>query len=338
MKPRMLSLLVSLIISALLFIASLFLLDNWQHAGILSVIVFLSCFVLFIMAIEVYLSKRISLVYKLISNLKIDKDLKQALDNKISDDPLNQIEREVSQWAQRKAIEIDTLKRISDYRKEFLGNLSHELKTPLFNIQGYVQSLIHGGMDDQKIANSFLLKAEKNIDRLCALIADVDVMSKLDTGEMPLKITSFDIVALIKEIAFTLDESTKAKNIKFEFATTDKRIVSADKEKIAQVVANLLDNSIKYGKPNGTTTMKFYDMGKQILVEVTDNGQGIEEEHLSRLFERFYRVDKSRKSQDGSGIGLAIVKHIINAHQQTINVRSAVNLGTTFAFTLPKAE
>ncbi|MCX6189185.1 MAG: ATP-binding protein [Bacteroidetes bacterium] len=155
---------------------------------------------------------------------------------------------------------------------------------------------------------------------------------------MPLKITSFDIVALIKEIAFTLDESTKAKNIKFEFATTDKRIVSADKEKIAQVVANLLDNSIKYGKPNGTTTMKFYDMGKQILVEVTDNGQGIEEEHLSRLFERFYRVDKSRKSQDGSGIGLAIVKHIINAHQQTINVRSAVNLGTTFAFTLPKAE
>ncbi len=336
MKPRILSLLVSLGIAFLLFIVSFILLHDLKNAAIISCIAFALCFVLFILAMEIYIARRISLVYKLISNLKIDKDLKEALENKISDDPLNQIEKEVSQWAQLKALEIETLKKISDYRKEFLGNLSHELKTPLFNIQGYVQSLIHGGMDDKAIANSFLLKAEKNIDRLCSLIADVDVMSKLDTGQMPLNTSTFDVVALVKEIAFTLDENAKAKSIKFELISNEKKMVMADKEKIAQVLTNLLDNSLKYGKQNGTTSIKFFDMDKQLLIEVTDDGEGIDEVHLPRLFERFFRVDKSRKSKDGSGIGLAIVKHILNAHKQTINVRSARHLGTTFAFTLQK--
>jgi len=283
-----------------------------------------------------YISRRIRLVYKLISNLKIDKSLKQALGNNISDDPLNQMEEDVSHWAQQQASDIEMIQKISDYRKEFLGNLSHEIKTPLFNIQGYIQSLINGGLEDRAITDSFLLKAEKNIDRLCALVADVDVMSKLDTGEMPLIFSNFDIVGLIKEIAFTRDELAKKKNIKFEFTTNERKMVEADKEKIAQVVSNLLDNSIKYGVENGITTIKFFDMDKLLLVEITDNGVGIAEEHLPRLFERFYRVDKSRNSAEGSGIGLAIVKHIMNAHHQPINVRSNKNVGTTFAFTLQK--
>jgi two-component system phosphate regulon sensor histidine kinase PhoR len=334
MKPRVLSFLVSLFVTLIVFCVSAYFLTGWKNPLIISGVTFISTFVFFIVAIEIYIARRISLVYKLISTLKIDKELKQALGNNISDDPLNQIEEEVREWARVKALEIETLQKIANYRKEFLGNLSHELKTPLFNIQGYVQSLIDGGMDDKEIASSFLQKAEKNIDRLCALVADVDVMSKLDTGEMPLNLSAFDIMALMKEIAFTLDENAKTKNIKFEFASGDRRMVEADKEKIAQVVTNLFDNSIKYGKQGGTTTIKCYTMDKQVLIEVTDNGVGIDEEHLPRLFERFYRVDKSRKSQDGTGIGLAIVKHILNAHKQTINVRSARNVGTTFAFTL----
>ena len=337
MKPRSLSSLVSLLISSFIFVLSVFLFNGWKNALTLSAATFVICFVIILIAIETYIARRISLVYKLISNLKISRDLKEALGNNISDDPLNQIEQEVAQWANTKAIEIETLQKIADYRKEFLGNLSHELKTPLFNIQGYVQSLIDGAMEDKELAAAFLLKAEKNIDRLCALVADVDVMSQLDTGEMPLKLSSFDIAALVKEIAFTLDENAKARNIRFEFTTNDRRTVNADKEKIAQVITNLLDNSIKYGKENGTTTIKFFDMDRQVLVEITDDGEGIAEEHLPRLFERFYRVDKSRKSQAGTGIGLAIVKHIMNAHKQTINIRSTIGVGTTFAFTLAKS-
>jgi two-component system phosphate regulon sensor histidine kinase PhoR len=337
MKPRSLSFLVSLLVSSFIFIIAGILFNSWINAFILSGTSFIVCFVVILIAIETYIARRISLVYKLISNLKISKGLKEALGNNISDDPLTHIEEEVTQWAITKAIEIDTLQKIADYRKEFLGNLSHELKTPLFNIQGYVQSLIHGAMEDKELAASFLMKAEKNIDRLCALVADVDVISKLDTGEIPLNKSYFDIVALVKEIAFTLDENAKAKMIKFNFTSSERKMVEADKEKIAQVVTNLLDNSIKYGKQNGTTTIKFYDMDRQVLVEITDDGIGIAEQHLPRLFERFYRVDKSRKSQEGTGIGLAIVKHIINAHKQTINVRSTINVGTTFAFTLQKS-
>lgn len=334
MKPRKLSFLVSLLVSSFIFIIAGILFDNWKNTLVLTASSLVICFVITLIAIETYIARRISLVYKLISNLKISKGLKEALGNSISDDPLTQIEEEVSQWANTKAQEIDTLQKIADYRKEFLGNLSHELKTPLFNIQGYVHSLIHGAMEEKELAASFLLKAEKNIDRLCALVADVDVMAKLDTGEMPLNQSYFDIVALAKEIAYTLDENAKARHIKFNFTTGDRIMVEADKEKIAQVVTNLLDNSIKYGKKNGTTTIKFYDMDAQVLIEITDDGIGIAEQHLPRLFERFYRVDKSRKSESGTGIGLAIVKHIINAHKQTINVRSTINVGTTFAFTL----
>ena len=336
MKPRIISLLVSFLLSLVVLAFSFFLFHDVKSCLILVACTFLSAFVFTLIAIDMYIARRIRLVYKLISNLKIDKSLKQALGNNISDDPLNQMEEDVSHWAQQQASDIEMIQKISDYRKEFLGNLSHEIKTPLFNIQGYIQSLINGGLEDRAITDSFLLKAEKNIDRLCALVADVDVMSKLDTGEMPLIFSNFDIVGLIKESAFTRDELAKKKNIKFEFTTNERKMVEADKEKIAQVVSNLLDNSIKYGVENGITTIKFFDMDKLLLVEITDNGVGIAEEHLPRLFERFYRVDKSRNSAEGSGIGLAIVKHIMNAHHQPINVRSNKNVGTTFAFTLQK--
>ena len=216
MKPRIISLLVSFLLSLVVLAFSFFLFHDVKSCLILVACTFLSAFVFTLIAIDMYIARRIRLVYKLISNLKIDKSLKQALGNNISDDPLNQMEEDVSHWAQQQASDIEMIQKISDYRKEFLGNLSHEIKTPLFNIQGYIQSLINGGLEDRAITDSFLLKAEKNIDRLCALVADVDVMSKLDTGEMPLIFSNFDIVGLIKEIAFTRDELAKKKNIKFE--------------------------------------------------------------------------------------------------------------------------
>lgn len=337
MKPRTLALLVSLAIAAVVYISSYFFGVGLLNAAYIAIIVFFISFPVFLFSVERFIAFRISLIYKLISNLKIDKDLKQALGNTISDDPIKQIEKEVTEWAQSKTVEIETLKKNAQYRKEFLGNLSHELKTPLFNIQGYVQSLIDGGAQDPEITERFLNKAQKNIDRLCTLVADVDVISKLDTGEMPLNYSTFDLTSLVREVSITLDEKAKAKNITIEMGTGDRQMVHADKERIVQVMINLIDNSIKYGREGGKTRIKFYELGKELLVEVTDDGIGISEEHIPRLFERFYRVDRSRKSSSGSGIGLAIVKHIIQAHHQTINVRSAINVGTTFAFTLQKA-
>lgn len=337
MKPRTLAFLVSLSIAVVVYISCYFFVVGLLNSGYIALITFFIAFPVILFSVERFIAFRISLIYKLISNLKIDKDLKQALGNTIGDDPIKQIEKEVTEWAQSKTVEIETLKKNARYRKEFLGNLSHELKTPLFNIQGYVQSLIDAGAQDPEITERFLNKAQKNIDRLCALVADVDVISKLDSGEMPLNYSSFDLTSLVREVSMTLDEKARSRNIIIEMSTGERKMVYADKERITQVLSNLMDNSIKYGKEGGKTRIKFYELDKEILVEVTDDGIGISEEHLPRLFERFYRVDRSRKSSAGSGIGLAIVKHIIQAHQQTINVRSAINVGTTFAFTLQKA-
>jgi two-component system phosphate regulon sensor histidine kinase PhoR len=336
MRPRNISLLVSFLVSIVTFFFGLILIDSWKLSAYISLAVFASSFFLYLTAIESYIARRISLVYKLISNLKIDRGLKEALGHKVGDDPITGIEKEVSDWANSKTIEIETLKKNAQYRKEFLGNLSHELRTPLFNIQGYVHSLLNGGMEEKSLADNFLHKAEKNIDRLVALVEDADVMSKLDTGEIPLALSVFDLTALIKDIAETLDENAAERGIRIQIPSDDKKMVEADREKIAQVISNLIDNSIKYGRQGGHIKVKIYEMGEQYLTEITDDGAGIAEEHIPRLFERFYRVDRSRKSMGGSGIGLAIVKHIINAHKQTINVRSTVGVGTTFAFTLQK--
>jgi two-component system phosphate regulon sensor histidine kinase PhoR len=300
---------------------------------------FLSSFLVFYYLLEKYIYTKIKLIYKLIHNLKLGKDLKDALGEYVSADPINDVEQEVKEWAGAKKKEIDLLKKQEQFRREFLSNVSHEFKTPLFAIQGYIETLQDCIEDDPDQAMIFLKKAGNNVERLSYLINDLDVISKLETGESPINYQKFDFVGLAKEVMDNLEDRAKAKNITLFFKDkyTAVTMVKADREKIRQVLINLIVNSIKYGIENGETAIKIFELHDQFLIEVTDNGIGIEEKHLLRLFERFYRIDTHRAREvGGTGLGLAIVKHILEAHQQTISVRSTPNIGTTFAFTLQK--
>jgi two-component system phosphate regulon sensor histidine kinase PhoR len=319
---------------------------NFYFQGIIidSVITFsvslVTSYLVFYYLIERFVYSKIKLIYKLIHNLKLGKDLKDALGEYVSADPINDVEQEVKEWARDKKTEIDQLKEQEKFRREFLSNISHELKTPLFAIQGYIEVLQEGDIEDPELSRRFLEKASKNVDRLAAFIKDLDAISKLESGEIPVKYEKFDLVELINEVNDSLELKSKKYNITLHFKEKYKTPtwVNADREKIRQVLVNLLGNSFKYGKNPGNTYIKTFQLHDQILVEITDDGIGIEEKYLPRLFERFYRTDKSR-SRDigGSGLGLAIVKHIIEAHEQTITVRSTENIGSTFGFTLARA-
>jgi two-component system phosphate regulon sensor histidine kinase PhoR len=300
---------------------------------------FITSFIVFYYLLEKYIYSKVKLIYKLIHNLKLGKDLKDALGEYVSGDPINDVEHEVKEWAREKKKEIDILKKQEQFRREFLSNVSHEFKTPLFAIQGYVETALDCVHDDPDTAKNFLTKAGKNVDRLSYLINDLDSISKLETGEIPINFQKFDFVQLAREIMESLDDKAKAKNIVLSFKEkySNPAIVYADREKIRQVMINLIQNSIKYGKEHGSTAIKIFELHDQYLIEVTDDGIGIDEKHLPRLFERFYRVDSHRARQvGGTGLGLAIVKHILEAHQQIISVRSTLQIGTTFAFTLEK--
>ncbi|RYD71890.1 MAG: sensor histidine kinase, partial [Sphingobacteriales bacterium] len=312
---------------------------SWYYFGISFGVSFLSSFLVFYYLLEKYIYNKIKLIYKLIHNLKLGKDLKDALGEYVSSDPINDVEQEVKEWAGAKKREIDLLKKQEQFRREFLSNVSHEFKTPLFAIQGYIETLQDCIVDDPDMAVKFLKKAENNVERLSYLINDLDAISKLETGESPINYQKFDFVTLAKEVMENLDDRAKAKHIKLFFKDkyTAVTLVNADREKIRQVLINLIVNSIKYGVENGETAIKIFELHDQFLIEVTDNGIGIEEKHLLRLFERFYRIDTHRAREvGGTGLGLAIVKHILEAHQQTISVRSTPGIGTTFAFTLQK--
>ncbi len=289
-----------------------------------------------------YINNKIKIIYKLIHHLKRGKDLKSAMGEKLSADLIRDVEQEVRDWAKAKAQEIDTLKEQEKFRREFLTNVSHEFKTPLFAIQGYLDALQEGLIeDDRELAQQFLDKASKNLDRLSYLIHDLDEISKLESGKFPVNYQIFDIATLVQEVMESMEDKAAPYQIQLVFKTKyqGSTLVSADRDKITQVLVNLLDNSFKYGKKNGHTYIRIYPLFDQVLVEVTDDGIGIEEKSLVRVFERFYRADKSRSRKiGGSGLGLAIVKHIVEAHQQTITVRSTEGVGTTFAFTLEKAN
>ncbi len=297
-------------------------------------------YAVFYYLIERFVYSKIKLIYKLIHNLKLGKDLKDALGEYVSTDPIHDVEHEVKEWAKDKKIEIDQLKEQEKFRREFLSNISHELKTPLFAIQGYIEAL-QDDVNDPELSRQFLEKASKNVDRLAFFIKDLDSISKLESGEIPVVYSKFDLSELIMEVIESLELKAQKYNITMEFKEKYNNVtwVNADKEKIRQVLVNLIDNSFKYGKCHGTTAIKIFELHDQILVEITDDGIGIEEKSLSRLFERFYRTDKSRSREiGGSGLGLAIVKHIIEAHQQTITVRSTENIGSTFGFTLERIK
>lgn len=261
--------------------------------------------------------------------------------SELRDKRVENIGEELTAWADTNDKEIARLKEAEHFRKQYLGNVAHELKTPIFNIQGYISTLLDGGLEDELINRKFLERAEKSIDRLINIVNDLDTISKLESNMNRLDMEKFDIVALAKEIAEQAEMEADKKGIKITVKGAENLPspfwVLADKHFIGQVFVNLVINSIRYGKEGGATRIRFRDMLDKILVEIEDNGQGIGKEDLPRIFERFYRTDKGRsREQGGTGLGLAIVKHIVEAHGERITVRSEPGVGSTFSFTLKK--
>ena len=288
--------------------------------------------------IERFIYQKVRIIYKNIHRFKSTKE--RAKDLRMNEDVMEKVQQDVMDWAQERVQEISQLKEQENFRKEFIGNLAHELKTPVFNIQGYILTLLEGALEDPDHNRKFLIKAAKNVDRMAGLIDDLDVITKIEGGSLELELRQFNLTSLVVDVMDQLEQRAKRAGIEVEFVDENRRNVEVigDAPKIEQVVTNLISNSLRYGKEGGKTEVRFYDMDEQMLVEVADDGIGMSEEHLPPLFERFYRVDKSRsRNAGGSGLGLSIVKHIIEAHGQTISVRSTQGKGSTFAFTLQKA-
>lgn len=338
---------LSLFITVLLLISnfSFFMFDTKMDFGLFYLIIFVVLFcalsyflVLFIL--NKYINDKIKPIYKTIRDVPVSGKKEMLLDI-ISSANISDVQKEVEEWAKTQTDEIARLKDLEKYRKEFVGNVSHELKTPIFNIQGYVLTLLEGGIDDPKINKLYLQRTEKSIDRMISIVEDLESITKLESGELKLNFVEFDLVKLTEDVFDLAQMLATERNISLQITTkTDRPImVRADKKRIMEVMNNLVGNGIKYGKKKGFVKVGFYDLHETILVEVSDNGIGIEKNDLHRVFERFYRVDKSRsREQGGTGLGLSIVKHIIEAHQQTINVKSAIDKGTTFTFTLEKEK
>lgn len=305
--------------------------------GMVFSVCFISCLLL-LFFIHLLIFKK---VYKLLATVK-DFRSQSELANEDKFETGNELEdlnNEIVAWANDRKNEIERLKKLEVYRKEFLGNVSHELKTPIFNIQGYVLTLLDGGLEDETINRDYLIRAERSIDRMITIIDDLEAISQLETGELQIEPERFDIVSLAKDVCEAQEMKATARGIILTIGDDSRQMfVYADRFRIRQVLVNLIVNSVKYGKEYGETKIRFYDAGDKISIEIADNGLGIAKEHLPRLFERFYRVDKSRsREMGGTGLGLAIVKHILEGHNQTINVMSTEGVGTVFSFTLKKA-
>lgn len=259
---------------------------------------------------------------------------------RISNDIISNIESEVINWSELNRREIEELRQKEQYRKEFLGDVTHELKTPVYNIQGFLETLIDGGIEDKAIHVDYLKRASRNVDRLSKIIGEMDQIAKMESERIYFESETFALDALVREVFQSLELRATERGIHLVLNEAPKKNVTvvADKDKIRQVITNIVVNSIKYGNEGGETTVSFFDLDDKVLVEITDDGVGISKEHLPHIFTRFYRADRDRSRETGgSGLGLAIVKHIIEGHNQTLNVRSTIGVGTTFGFTLQKA-
>ena len=325
-------------ISFLVGIAALWTTEKWSVALISFFILFWISFGLILYFTNRFIYSRIKLIYKLIAQTKATKREEFFNKSVLPEKSLEEVSLEVSQWAEQKKEEVARLQQNEQFRKEFLQNLSHELKTPIFAIQGYVDTLLSGAMEKEELAKKFLNNTSRNIERLVSLVDDLDEISKLESGQQQLYKSNFVIQELVQEVFEALALKASEKDIKTSVKKGSEAplIVYADKEKIRMLLINLVDNAIKYGKHGGHIIYSYYitDDGN-ILNEITDDGHGIAEEHLGRIFERFYRTDLARtRKVGGSGLGLAICKHIIEAHGQIIHVRSTIDVGTTFGFTL----
>ncbi len=310
----------------------------WWIALISFAVIFLGSYGLILYTLQTFIYRKIKLIYKFIYQTKASKKEEFYYKNILPQKGIDEVRADVEAWAIQRREEIEQLEQNEAYRKEFLQNLSHELKTPIFAIQGYVDTLLSGALENTEVNKKFLQNASRNVDRLVNLVDDLDAIAKLESGEQLLLKDSFVIQDLLKEVYESLAIKADEKEIKciIKKGCEAPLTVYADKEKIRQVFINLVDNAIKYGKQNGTVEASFYKVdGAHVLSEISDDGFGIAEDHLPRIFERFYRTDLARSRKvGGSGLGLAICKHIIEAHGQTIHVRSKIDVGSTFGFTL----
>lgn len=290
-------------------------------------------------ALEYFMYRKIKLIYKIIRKQKRPNSIRQDIID-MNTPVIEDTEAEVEGWIAENTKTLAGLRKMETFRREYIGNVSHELKTPIFILQGYLDTLLNGGIDDSEISYTYLQKAAQNADRLSQIVSDLDFIARHETGELNLQKKRFNMYELVREVIDELQLMASKSHIAMEFKEGSSTSVSvvADREKIRQVLTNLVTNSIKYGRENGITTISIYDMHREVLVEVSDNGIGIEAQHLPRLFERFYRIDSSRsRQQGGSGLGLSIAKHIIEAHKRQIHVRSQPGVGTTFGFSLKKS-
>jgi two-component system phosphate regulon sensor histidine kinase PhoR len=338
LSPQQLSLYTAVILSIPISFGYYFMHPEWWVALIVFAIVFSGSFLLIKFTLERFIYRKIKLIYKFIYQTKASKREETYYKYILPKKSIDEVREDVEQWASMRSDEIETLRNNESYRKEFLQNLAHEFKTPIFAIQGYVDTLLDGAMENTELSKKFLQNAARNVERMVTLVSDLDEITKLESGAQPLNESHFIIQELIKDIYESLSIKTAKKNIKCSFKKGCEQPVSvyADKEKIKQVITNIVSNSTKYGKENGHIVASIYKTdGKHVLVELSDDGIGIAEEHLPRIFERFYRTDRGR-SRDigGTGLGLAICKHIIEAHGQTIHARSKPDIGTTIGFTL----
>ncbi len=338
LSPHQLSAITAVIIAVPVSIGIYYFSHLWWMPLVSFAAIAAGSYSLVLFMVQHFIYRKIKLIYKLIYQTKASKREEFYYKNILPQKSIDEVREDVEDWAMQRNAEIEALKRNEIYRKEFLQNLSHELKTPIFAIQGYVDTLINGALENPAVNKKFLGSTSRNIDRLVNLVDDLDEISKLESGELVLQKENFTIQDVVKDVFETLTIKAEEKQIKLtikkgcELPLT----VYASKEKIRQVIINLIDNAIKYGKQNGVVEASAYKIdGKRILVEISDDGSGIADEHLSRIFERFYRTDSARSRKiGGSGLGLAICKHIVEAHGQAIHVRSTPDVGSTFGFTL----
>ncbi len=344
-SPKQQAIMIALIAAIFTILAGLsvfFFQDQNHYITVIFVglVVFFVIFLIVFYSLNNFIFKKLKPIYKTIHTLQYSEEqLMRDLEEK-DKDMVKDVQNDVLNWAKKKTKEIAQLRQLEKYRREFLGNVSHELKTPIFNIQGYISTLIDGGLEDETINLLYLERAEKSVNRLISIVEDLESISQLESGELKLEYQKFNLTRLVEEVFDEYEMFAKERKIKLKFARNfDKPVyVSADRQKILEVLSNLIVNSVKYGKEKGTTKVDFLDMEDNIMVEVSDNGIGISEKDLPRIFERFYRTDKSRsREMGGTGLGLSIVKHIIEGHNQTISVRSQINEGSSFTFTLSKS-
>jgi two-component system phosphate regulon sensor histidine kinase PhoR len=337
-SPRELSVLTALILSVPISLWIFFLKPAWQEAAISFAIIFSGSYFLILFIFQRFIYRKIKLIYKFIYQTKASKKEEMYYKYILPQKSMDEVREDVEAWAAQRRKEIESLKKNETFRKEFLQNLSHEFKTPIFAIQGYVDTLLQGAIENPEVNRNFLEKAGKNVERLANLIQDLDEISKLERGEIKLNKKNFIIQDLVRDAFESLSLMADQQHIKFNFKKGCEKpfVVNADKEKIRQVIINLVENSIKYGKHGGHVVASIYNTdGENILVEISDDGMGISEANLNRIFERFYRGPEGRsRDVQGSGLGLAICKHIIEAHGHSIHVRSNPDVGTTIGFTL----